>query len=272
MRGAAMSRVCGVTRAVLDPQELKFGERRRRPAAVRSTATRRRTSERRSGTGHHVGQQRGHHTGRPSHRSGGAGRIRVLHMPLAAALAVITGAGRGGRHGVHVHARSRSRTVVPMCGPRHRSETMHTEQTQQQSAHEQPTGPQRRLRSSELYEALHSAIVGTGHGSPRISVPPKQTRSMIPPRGIHLPAGTTRATGLLLTAAVSFFGLRAVADGLGQPAGESGHSHGDATEEETDEHGAEEESSAPASESSPAPKSSATPEAESGHTEDGHGH
>jgi hypothetical protein len=77
---------------------------------------------------------------------------------------------------------------------------------------------------------------------------------------------------VLLTAAVSLFGLRAVADGLGRPAGESGHSHGDATEEESDEHGTEEESSAPASESSPAPKSSATAEAESGHTEDGHGH
>lgn len=142
MRGAVTSRTYGVTRAVLDPQELKFGKRRRSPAVVRSTATRRRTSERHFGRGHHVGQQRGHHTRSPSHRSGGAGRIRVLRVTPAAALAVITGAGRGGRHGVHVHARSRYRTVVPMCGPRHRSETMHTEQAQQQGAHEQTTGPQ----------------------------------------------------------------------------------------------------------------------------------
>lgn len=142
MRGTATSRTYGVTRAVLDPQELKFGKRRRSPAAVRSTATRRRARERRFDRGHHVGQQRGHHIRSPSHRSGGAGRIRVLRVTLAAALVVMTGAGRGGRHGVHVHARSRYRTGVPMCGPRHRSETMHAEQAQQQGAYEQTPGPQ----------------------------------------------------------------------------------------------------------------------------------
>lgn len=87
-------------------------------------------------------------------------------------------------------------------------------------------------------------------------------------RRIFGPMGLT----VLLTAAVSFFGLRAVADGLGEPSGESGHSHGDATEEESDEHSTEKESSAPASEFSPAPQSSATTEAEPGHAEDGHGH
>ncbi|UIX32294.1 hypothetical protein [Streptomyces sp. GQFP] len=73
---------------------------------------------------------------------------------------------------------------------------------------------------------------------------------------------------VLLTAAVSFFGLRAVADGLGEPSGESGHSHGGGTEEETDKHSTEEPST-PASES-PAPESSAAAEEESGQTEDGH--
>lgn len=76
---------------------------------------------------------------------------------------------------------------------------------------------------------------------------------------------------VLLAAAVSFFGLRAVADGLGEPSGESGHSHGGGTEEETDEHSTEEESTAPAAEPS-AVESSATPEEESGHAEDGHSH
>lgn len=77
---------------------------------------------------------------------------------------------------------------------------------------------------------------------------------------------------VLLTAAVSFFGLRAVADGLGEPSGESGHSHGGATEEEADdEHSAAEESTAPTAEPS-APESSAAPEEESGHAEDGHSH
>ncbi|MEU5112909.1 hypothetical protein AB0G64_15545 [Streptomyces longwoodensis] len=76
---------------------------------------------------------------------------------------------------------------------------------------------------------------------------------------------------VLLAAAVSFFGLRAVADGLGEPSGESGHSHGDSTEEETDEHSTKEESTAPAAEPSAA-ESSAAPEEESGHAEDGHSH
>jgi len=76
---------------------------------------------------------------------------------------------------------------------------------------------------------------------------------------------------VLLTAAISFFGLRAVADGLGEPSSESGHSHGGGTEEETDEHSTEEEPSAPASES-PAPESSATAEEKSGQAEDGHSH
>ncbi|MFI1721924.1 hypothetical protein [Streptomyces sp. NPDC020489] len=76
---------------------------------------------------------------------------------------------------------------------------------------------------------------------------------------------------VLLTAAVSFFGLRAVADGLGETSGESGHSHGGGTEEEADEHSTEEESTAPATEPS-APESSVPPEEESGHAEDGHSH
>lgn len=88
----------------------------------------------------------------------------MLRVTLAAAVPVITGTGCGGRHGVraHVHARGRHRTVVPVDGLRHRAETVHTEQAQQQSTHEQPTGPQHRLRSSELYQVLHSVIVGTG--------------------------------------------------------------------------------------------------------------
>lgn len=76
---------------------------------------------------------------------------------------------------------------------------------------------------------------------------------------------------VLLTAAVSFFGLRAVADGLGEPSGESGHSHGGGTEEEADERSNEEELSAPAS-APPAQESSAPTEKDAGHAEDGHGH
>jgi hypothetical protein len=76
---------------------------------------------------------------------------------------------------------------------------------------------------------------------------------------------------VLLTATVSFFGLRTVADGLGEPSGESGHSHGEGTET-TDEHGAtEEEPPAPDTESA-APETSASTDAETGHTEDGHSH
>ncbi|MEU0680148.1 MULTISPECIES: hypothetical protein [Streptomyces] len=81
---------------------------------------------------------------------------------------------------------------------------------------------------------------------------------------------------VLLTAAVSFFGLRTIAEGLGETSGESGHSHGDGTAEEADEHGAGEESSAPSSEPT-APEAGASTgaesgEAESGHAEDGHSH
>ncbi|MDQ0948558.1 hypothetical protein QFZ24_002481 [Streptomyces phaeochromogenes] len=76
---------------------------------------------------------------------------------------------------------------------------------------------------------------------------------------------------VLLTAAVSFFGLRAVAEGMTEPSGESGHSHGGGTEEETTEHDTKEDPPAPASES-PAPESSVTTDAESDHEEDGHGH
>ncbi|MDQ1031891.1 hypothetical protein QF035_009473 [Streptomyces umbrinus] len=75
---------------------------------------------------------------------------------------------------------------------------------------------------------------------------------------------------VLLTAAVSFFGLRAVAEGMAEPSGESGHSHGGGTEEETTEHDTKEDPPASASES-PAPESSVT-SAESRHEEDGHGH
>lgn len=78
---------------------------------------------------------------------------------------------------------------------------------------------------------------------------------------------------VLLTAAVSFFGLHAVADGLGGPSGESGHSHGGGTEEETDDHSTvtEEKSPTPGSEPS-VPESSAVTEEEAGHAGDGHGH
>ncbi|WP_367318647.1 hypothetical protein [Streptomyces sp. HUAS ZL42] len=76
---------------------------------------------------------------------------------------------------------------------------------------------------------------------------------------------------VLLTATVSFFGLRTIADGLGETPGEGGHSHGGGTEEEPDEHEAGEE--APASSSEPtAPKTTAPTATESGHTEDGHSH
>ncbi|MGA5506167.1 hypothetical protein [Streptomyces umbrinus] len=74
---------------------------------------------------------------------------------------------------------------------------------------------------------------------------------------------------VLLTAAVSFFGLRAVAEGMTEPSGESGHSHGGGTEEETTEHDTKEDP--PASESA-APESSGTTDAKSDHEEDGHGH
>lgn len=76
---------------------------------------------------------------------------------------------------------------------------------------------------------------------------------------------------VLLTAAVSFFGLRAVAEGMTEPSGESGHSHGGGTEEETTEHDTKVGTPAPAFESS-APESSVPTDAESGHEEDGHGH
>ncbi|WP_128377282.1 hypothetical protein [Streptomyces cavernae] len=75
---------------------------------------------------------------------------------------------------------------------------------------------------------------------------------------------------VLLTAAVSFFGLRAVADGLGESSGESGHSHGDGTET-SDEHATKEEPPA-ADTGSATPETSASTDAEAGRTEDGHSH
>lgn len=75
---------------------------------------------------------------------------------------------------------------------------------------------------------------------------------------------------VLLTATVSFFGLRAVADGLGESSGESGHSHGEGTET-SDEHATTEEPPASDTESA-APETSASTDAETGHTEDGHSH
>ncbi|MFI6012168.1 hypothetical protein ACIBAG_25705 [Streptomyces sp. NPDC051243] len=76
---------------------------------------------------------------------------------------------------------------------------------------------------------------------------------------------------VLLTASVSFFGLRTIADGLGEASGESGHSHGTGMEEEPDEHGAEKESPASAPEST-APETAPATGAESGHSDDGHSH
>lgn len=87
----------------------------------------------------------------------------MLRVTLA--VAAVIAVGRIGHRDTHVHARGHHRPVVPVDsrGIWHRSETVHTEQAQQQSAHEQPTGPQYRLRSKgELYEARHGAIVGTG--------------------------------------------------------------------------------------------------------------
>lgn len=75
---------------------------------------------------------------------------------------------------------------------------------------------------------------------------------------------------VLLTAAVSFFGLQAVADGLGEPSGESGHSHGEGTET-SDEHATTEGSPAPDTESA-TPETSASTDTKAGHTEDGHSH
>lgn len=195
---AAGRQAYGVTRAVLDPQELEFGEQRRRPAAVRSAATRRRTCQRHSGAGHHVGHQHGRDTGSAGHRSGGTGRIRVLRVPLTVAAPVIAGAGRGSRHGVHVHARGhRHRTVVTVGthGLRDRSETVHTEQAQQQSTHEQPAGPQHRLRSSELYWALHSVTVGTGHRSSASRAARGRTRRHDTSPGYQASRGETHRSG-----------------------------------------------------------------------------
>ncbi|ALV33082.1 hypothetical protein [Streptomyces sp. CdTB01] len=76
---------------------------------------------------------------------------------------------------------------------------------------------------------------------------------------------------VLLTATVSFFGLRTVADGLGEASGESGHSHGGGAEEEPDEHEAGEESPAPSSGPTEA-ETTAPSDVESGHAEDGHSH
>lgn len=76
---------------------------------------------------------------------------------------------------------------------------------------------------------------------------------------------------VLLTATVSFFGLRTLAAGLGEPAGESGHSHGGSAAEDTDEQEAGQESPAPSS--APATPETAVPKGEeSGHTEEGHSH
>ncbi|GHB80437.1 hypothetical protein GCM10010306_088330 [Streptomyces umbrinus] len=76
---------------------------------------------------------------------------------------------------------------------------------------------------------------------------------------------------VLLTAAVSFFGLRAAADGMAETSGESGHSHGGGTEQETTEHDTKVGTPAPASGSS-GPESSVPTDAKSGHEKDGHGH
>ncbi|MGW3941212.1 hypothetical protein [Streptomyces phaeochromogenes] len=46
---------------------------------------------------------------------------------------------------------------------------------------------------------------------------------------------------VLLTAAVTFFGLRAVADGMAEPSGKSGHSHGGGMEKEATEHDTKED-------------------------------
>ncbi|GAA2641298.1 hypothetical protein [Streptomyces vastus] len=75
---------------------------------------------------------------------------------------------------------------------------------------------------------------------------------------------------VLLTATVGFFGLRAVADGLGESSGESGHSHGEGPET-SDEHATTEKPPAPDTESA-APETTASTDAEAGHTEDGHSH
>lgn len=76
---------------------------------------------------------------------------------------------------------------------------------------------------------------------------------------------------VLLTAAVSFFGLRTIADGLGEASGESGHSHSGGAEEEAEEHETGEEPSASSSESA-TPETAASTDAESGHADDGHSH
>ncbi|MFI9585937.1 hypothetical protein ACIHCQ_29780 [Streptomyces sp. NPDC052236] len=90
-------------------------------------------------------------------------------------------------------------------------------------------------------------------------------------RRIFSPVGL----GVLLAVIVSFFGLRSIADSMGEAPEGGGHSHGTETTEESDEHGAEEESPAPASEST-APQTGTEPsesaEAESGEAEDGHSH
>jgi hypothetical protein len=62
---------------------------------------------------------------------------------------------------------------VSGVGLRDGPEAVHTEEAQQQGAHEQPTEPQWRLRSCELSEAGHNLIVGTGHWSLASQVPPE---------------------------------------------------------------------------------------------------
>ncbi|GHE75996.1 hypothetical protein ABZ078_20850 [Streptomyces sp. NPDC006385] len=70
---------------------------------------------------------------------------------------------------------------------------------------------------------------------------------------------------VLLTAAVSFFGLRTIAAGMGTESGESGHSHGTGSAEEAGEHAEGEES--PGTSSQPtAPEGTASPDAEDGHS------
>ena len=49
-------------------------------------------------------------------------------------------------------------------GVGYRPETVHAEQAQQQSAHEQPDGAHHRVRSRELSEASHGVILSM-HGS-----------------------------------------------------------------------------------------------------------
>lgn len=99
----------------------------------------------------------------------------MVRVTLAAALIVIA-LTRHRRHNARLRGRERP-IVSGDCGDaRKGSETVHAEQTQQQSTHEQPTGPQCRLRSSKLSEARHGLIVSTDHWSRACRPPPEETR------------------------------------------------------------------------------------------------